>query len=164
MTAIQSLEDAVVALLVAFFTPQLYPTVAVGPLPTSKSENTTIGTGQQIWALIHQVKAGPELSGTSLFQETVYQFGISVESRQLRENLGTYNLIDLVNKALLGKRPITGSGWLRLAPQGWVNKGEQDGVFTAFGLFECPGIPVLANFDTSTGDGPPLTNTTFVQN
>lgn len=160
MTNIQSLEDAVVALLAALFTTLAYPTVKVGPLPTNKSENTTIVDGQQVWVSIHTIKGSDEKSASSLYQECTYQFGIVIESRQLREDLGIYNLMDLCNKALLGKRPIAGSGWLRLSPS-WIVRGEEGGVFTALGLFECPGIPLIADFDPETGDGPPLQQTDF---
>jgi hypothetical protein len=162
MTSIQSIEDAIVTLLTALFTTLAYPTVQVGPLPTNKAENTTIVDGQQIWAMVHTIKGGEERSAQSLFQDVTYQVGITVESRQLREDLGTYNLMDLVNKALLGKRPLAGCGWLRLTPgAGWHNKGEENGVFKATGLFECPGLPLVADIDPEEGDDAPLTQSTF---
>lgn len=162
MTAIQSLEDAVVALLVVVLNPTDYPTVAVAPLPSMKAEFENVTTGQQVWASFHGIKGGAEMSAESLYQESTYQFGIVIKARKLRDDVGIYNLIDLCNAALLGKRPIMGGGWLKLGK--WDVQGEENGVFTCLGILECPGIPLFEQYDLDALNGANLAHLTHVEN
>lgn len=162
MTNIQSLEDAVVALLVVVLNPTDYPTVAVAPLPSMRAEYENLTTGQQVWASFHGIKGGTEMSAESLYQETTYQFGIVIKARKLRDDVGIYNLIDLCNVALLGKRPIDGGGWLKLGK--WDVQGEENGVFTCLGILECPGIPLFEQFDRDALNGANLVQLTHVEN
>jgi len=151
-----------VALLVVVLNPTDYPTVDVAPLPSMKSEFEQVTTGQQVWAHFHGVKGGEEMSAESLYQEATYQFGIVIKARKLRDDAGVYNLIDLCNAALLGKRPIAGSGWLKLGK--WDVQGEENGVFTCLGIVECPGIPLYEQFDVNANDGAPLQVLTYDEN
>lgn len=159
MSVTQGLEAAVVALIAAVVTPLLYPDVEVAPLPSMVSEYSEVVDGKQIWVNWHGIKGGEENSTQALYQSCNYQFGVVVRARKLRDNEGLYNLIDLVNKAILGKRPADGTGWLKLTK--WESQGETNGVFTAMGIFECPGIPLYENYDINALDGAAITRITY---
>ena len=161
-TTTQGLEDAIVDLLQAKFTALTgYTTVEVAPLPSMVSEFSNLVDGQQIWVSWHGVKGGQEDSTESLYQQCTYQFGVIIRARKLRDAKGIYNLIDYSNIAILGKRPEDGCGWLKLVK--WEIKGEENGVFTAVGVFECPGIPLFEQYDLNANDGAALVTLTHVE-
>lgn len=160
-TTSQGLEDSIVDMLEVVFTALAFPTVEVAPLPAMTAEFSNVVDGQQIWVNWHGVKGGQENSTGSLYQECSYQFGIVVKARKLRDAAGIYNLVDLVNKAILGKRPAAGCGWLKLVK--WEHQGEENGVFTCLGIFECPGIPLFEQYDLNANDGAALEILTHVE-
>ncbi len=147
MPLMHEIEDEVVSLIAAEFGTD----ADVAPLPERVSEYDRVIDTPQVWVAISATSGGPEKSASCLYQEEMVTLEIMLKSAKLRGTLGIYDLADRTRKAVLGKRPVTGSGWIKFKQ--YQHNGEKDGIFDCSLFVEFPSVILVENYDTSTGDG-----------
>jgi hypothetical protein len=162
-TRTQLLEDAIVALIQAKI-----PTGAeIAPMPETKAEYERVTDTPKIWVMLNSVDGGDEVSSGYLNQRCTYIFQVTLKASRLRNDLGIYNLKDLIERATLGKRPGSGAGKMTLMK--FQHNGEESGVFDYSLFLRCPGIMHVEDIDTDTdeefgqGAGANLTQNTYTQ-
>ena len=159
MTVTQAIEDATLTLLAVVFGSLAVDCMA---LPENASEYERSVDRPQVWVALNSTVAGDEIDLGNYAQSVTWTFEIILRARSLREDLGIYNLHDLVCKALLGKRPSDGPGHFRLSQKRALQQNNrEDGVFNYSLFLECPIWFFVENFDTVDDNLPELEKITL---
>lgn len=157
-TPTQLLEDAIVALIAGVVTSG----ADIEALPENAAEYERVIDTPKIWVALNHIQGNEEKSASNIYQPRTFRFEIMLKALTLRGDLGIYNLYDLCSKALMGKRPLAGCGWMKMLQL--QSNGVKDQVKDYSFYVEFPGLPIVENLDTTSGDGPLLQQLEIVQN
>lgn len=152
---IEEMIDAICSLILG-----LIPTgVKIEPFPDNIAEVSRNALQPAIWVALDSVEGGAELNAYNLVQQSTVRFEVILKSPTLRGTNGIYSLYENCLKALMGKRPATGTGQLRHVKLA-VN-AKDNALFDYSFYVECPNVMIVEHFDTAAGNGAILVDLEF---